>query len=399
MLSMKNSKVLARDDVKTDWSRFAIIVSAGVIAAMQIGKVIVFLAPMQKDFNIDLKSAGWIMSIFAVIGVVFMAFGAALVGRFGDKRLLILGLLGILFGSVCTIFTTEFSVLLILRSFEGFGFLLISVAGPAVIQRIVAAKDKDIAFSLWSCFMPAGIVIAILSGSLFTSWQSYWQMNSAAVLILLLLIVFFIRRKKQSAELETGIGQMWQQIISVFKTPGMPQQFFSFTMYNIQYFAVITFLPALIQQNSDISASLAAALSAAVAGINITGNIAAGTLLKKGFQRWKILLAGSLLMMVAGSLVFFLSNTTALVAMALIFSGVGGLVPACLISGAPGLVKSAEDSTIAVGLMMQGSSLGQVVGPVVLTAVIATFSWSAAGYIVIVAAFVGMFLAWGLKKV
>jgi hypothetical protein len=49
--------------------------------------------------------------------------------------------------------------------------------------------------------------------------------------------------------------------------------------------------------------------------------------------------------------------------MALIFSGVGGLIPACLISGAPVLAKTDKDATIAVGLMMQGSSLGQVIGP------------------------------------
>jgi MFS family permease len=84
--------------------------------------------------------------------------------------------------------------------------------------------------------------------------------------------------------------------------------------------------------------------------------------------------------------------------MALIFSGVGGLVPACLISGAPVLAKNEKDATIAVGLMMQGSSLGQVIGPVVLTAVVASFSWSAAGYIIIITAGIGMLLAWRLKK-
>jgi predicted MFS family arabinose efflux permease len=301
---MRNSGTISGENLKTDWGRFTIIVFSGVIAAMQIGKVIVFLTPLQKDFNISLQSAGWIMSIFAVIGVVFMAPGAALVDRFGDKRLLVLGLAGILLGSICTMFTYNFPVLLVLRSLEGFGFLLISVAGPAVIQRIVAQYDKDIAFSLWSCFMPAGIVIAILTGALVSSWKSYWMYNSGAVLILLLLIIFSIHRKTPSAAAGIGAGQMWRQIISVFKVSGMPQMFFSFTMYNIQYFTVITFLPALIQQNTSISSTLASALSAAVAGINIVGNIAAGTLLKKGFLRWKILLTGSLLMMITGALVF-----------------------------------------------------------------------------------------------
>jgi predicted MFS family arabinose efflux permease len=143
--------------------------------------------------------------------------------------------------------------------------------------------------------MPAGIVIAILTGAVFSSWQSFWQLNSAAVLILLLLIIFFIRRRIKPEAPESSAGQMWQQIMAVLKVPGMPQMFFSFTMYNIQYFAVINFLPDLIRQNSTVSASLASALSAAVAGVNIIGNIAAGTLLKKGFARWKILIMGSVL--------------------------------------------------------------------------------------------------------
>jgi len=62
----------------------------------------------------------------------------------------------------------------------------------------------------------------------------------------------------------------------------------------------------------------------------------------------------------------------------LLFSGIGGLIPATLLSAASG--------PVAVGLVMQGSNLGQVVGPAAVGGAISLFGWPAAAGIVVASA-------------
>jgi MFS family permease len=65
---------------------------------------------------------------------------------------------------------------------------------------------------------------------------------------------------------------------------------------------------------------------------------------------------------------------------------VGGLVPGALLSWVPVLTPSPSRAPIAVGLAMQGSGLGQALGPLLVGALIEGFSWPAAGALVIASA-------------
>ena len=71
------------------------------------------------------------------------------------------------------------------RQVEGLGFLLITVAGPAALQRLVLPSSRDLAFALWSCYMPAGMAIAMLASPAFGDWHAYWWCAGAAAVIAL----------------------------------------------------------------------------------------------------------------------------------------------------------------------------------------------------------------------
>jgi MFS family permease len=68
----------------------------------------------------------------------------------------------------------------------------------------------------------------------------------------------------------------------------------------------------------------------------------------------------------------------------ILFSGVGGLIPATLISSAPLVAPSAALAPVVIGLVMQGSNLGQVIGPVTIGAAIASYGWKAAAGIILI---------------
>src|SRR3546814_2705041 len=74
------------------WLPIAVVIAAGIIAALQVGKVSIGLPALRADLGMALGTAGWVMGVFALIGVVGGIPAGAAVSRFGDRRLIVLGL-------------------------------------------------------------------------------------------------------------------------------------------------------------------------------------------------------------------------------------------------------------------------------------------------------------------
>jgi hypothetical protein len=84
---------------RTAWSASVAVFVSGVIAALQVGKVAVALPVLQADFDLDLAAAGWIGAIFAVLGAATGSLAGVAVGRFGDRRTFLAGMLTLAAGS------------------------------------------------------------------------------------------------------------------------------------------------------------------------------------------------------------------------------------------------------------------------------------------------------------
>jgi MFS family permease len=156
------------------WYVVGAVVGSGIVTAIQVGKAAIATPMLQKDLGLDLAAAGWLTGTFAILGVVGGIPAGALVARAGDRRILILGLASLMMGAVMGATASGYALLLASRVLEGFGFLLVTVAGPAMLNRVVRSEQRDVALALWSCFMPAGMALAMLVGTLFSDWRALW---------------------------------------------------------------------------------------------------------------------------------------------------------------------------------------------------------------------------------
>ena len=84
--------------------------------------------------------------------------------------------------------------------------------------------------------------------------------------------------------------------------------------------------------------------------------------------------------------------------LSLLFSAIGGLIPATLLSSAPLLAPTAAPAPMVVGLMMQGSNLGQVVGPGTVGTAVQRHGWEAAAVAVVLGALLAAAAAMGLPR-
>lgn len=375
------SAVVALSPERTEWIAVTAVVAAGMVAAMQVGKGLIAGPLLQADLGLDLTALGWITSIFAIVGVAGGMPAGAMVAAIGDRRMMVIGmgilLIGILIGAV----SPNFSLLILSRLFEGFGFLLVVVAGPAILMRIVATSRRDLVFALWSCFMPAGMAVAMLSGPLFANWQAIWWGNGLVALLSLLTVIAAVLPSRSGPR--ASASGIRSDMLTTLTSRGPVLLFALFSLYSLMSFTLSSFLPILLVARMNVSFATAGVLSALITLANVIGNLAAGTMLARGVSRGRLVIVAATLMGAAGLWIFLSQSGDSLTfALCVLFSAIGGLIPATLISTVPIVSPRPELAPMAMGLLMQGSNLGQLVGPVAVGTAIETFGWtSGAGFI------------------
>ena len=349
-----------------------VIVLAGVCAALHVGKLSPALPTLQTALHISLVQAGFLLSAVQLAGMTLgLAVGLSADGL-GLRRSMLTGLALLCFASLCGGFAANADSLLALRALEGLGFLLVVMPAPALIRRTVDASQLSGRMGWWGTYMPTGNAIALLIGPWVIAglnWQAWWWLL-AAVAAFAFVAVWWCVPPVAAPSLENGdaFGFGWKQRLALtLQSPGPWLVALTFAAYSSQWLAVIGFLPTVYAQ-LGLSAGVGGVLSACVALVNVSGNVIAGRLLQRGMAAKHLLFIG-FACMTLGAVGAYAEwqgaglPTAMRFACVLVFSAVGGLVPATLFSCALRLAPNDATVSTTVGHMQQWSALGQFAGP------------------------------------
>jgi MFS transporter, CP family, cyanate transporter len=355
-----------------------VVVLAGVTAALHVGKLPPALPVLRETLDLSLLQAGFLLSLVQLAGMTLgLAVGLAADGL-GLKRSMVSGLL-ILFGaSAIGGWAQGAGALLGLRAIEGFGFLLASMPAPSLIRQLVSAQRLNAMLGLWGAYMPLGTALALLCGPLAITamgWRVWWWLLSAMSLAMALWMAWVLppdRQRALAAAARNARGESavesWQcRLRATLAAPGPWLVALTFAMYSGQWLAVIGFLPSIYAQ-AGVSAALGGVLTAFAALVNVGGNIASGRLLQRGWPPQALLWIGFGAMAMGAAAAF---ATLAGVGLppavrylaVLLFSMMGGMIPATLFSLAVTLAPGATTVSTTVGWAQQWSALGQFAGP------------------------------------
>ncbi|MCF8063084.1 MAG: MFS transporter [Deltaproteobacteria bacterium] len=387
---------------RTPWAAVLILIGAGVAASFQVGKAPPVLTAMREEFGMSLFLAGWILGTFNVIGLALGSFSGAVADALGHRRLLILGLFTQAAASLAGGLSQHIRLLFFSRVLEGLGFLVVAVCGPALIVRLARARDLRLALSGWSCYVPTGMSAIMLIAPLITGpfgWRGLWIFNALILGGYALLVRAFIPRAPRRGDPMGGIlSRIFRDLLRTSTSLGPILLALTFSTYTLQWLAVMGFLPTLLVEQYGLGTGLASILTAVVVAANVPGNLAGGWLMGKGAGRRSLIATASLLMGLS-SLVIYAEGFPFWLRYAgcLFFAGIGGLLPAAVISGAP--VHAPTPNLVATtnGLLMQGSQLGQVAGPPALALLISRAGgWHAAPWLLCGSAGLGILLSFWL---
>jgi MFS family permease len=351
-----------------------IVILGGVAAALHVGKLPPAIATLQQSLGVSLVQAGFLLSLVQLAGMSLgVAFGV-LADGLGLKRSMVSGLVLLALVSALGGATSEVSWLMLLRAAEGLGFLLVVLPAPGLVRRLVAPGRVNVMLGIWGAYMPLATGLALLIGPLVISasgWRTWWwslAVASLAMAVWLARAVPTETRHPQAAPASSGMGLAWTtRLRRTLAAPGPWLVAVSFAAYSGQWLAVIGFLPV-IYSAAGVPAVTTGVLTALAAGANIVGNVGAGRLLHRGWPAPRLLRIGFVTMTLAAALTFATvagEGAPAWIryAAVLVFSAVGGLIPATLFSLAIRLAPGEAMLGSTVGWVQQWSALGQFAGP------------------------------------
>jgi MFS family permease len=376
-----------------------LIVLAGGVAALQVGKLPPALPVLQAELGLTLVQSGFLLSTVQVAGLTLAVFMGLLADGMGLKRSMVRGLCLLALASGLGGFATSVTALLVLRAIEGLGFLLVALPAPALIRRLVAPAQLPGMLGVWGAYMPTGTALALLFGPLFIpawGWSAWWWLFAAVSLAMALWLYRVLPADPEGAFAQGGQGA-WRRLRLTLQAPGPWLVALTFGMYSGQWLAVVGFLPS-IYAAAGVSGALLGVLTALAAAVNMAGNMASGRLLQGGWAPRSTLWLG-FGAMALGSTLAFASFTESVpwlrFAGVLLFSGLGGLVPGTLFSLAVRLAPGEQQVATTVGWVQQMSALGQFVGPPVVAAVAARVGgWQLTPLVTVGCCVAGAVLAW-----
>ncbi|MCA3845295.1 MAG: MFS transporter, partial [Burkholderia sp.] len=283
------------------------------------------------------------------------------------------------------------------RFAEGLGFVIVVVAAPAVLNRVTPPERRNLAFGLWSTFMPAGMALSMLVGPLLGGWRNGWLAAAALTLAAAVAVPVTTPADVPSRQASaTRIGPALRNVLASRSTTLLA---LGFATYNVQFFAVMTFLPVFLMQRLGVAVGAAGLISAAIVAACVIGNLTAGWLLSRGARPGIVMAATSVAIGAAGAGLFSAATPAPLaVALGFAFSAMAGMLPATILACAPGSAPSPSLAPLSIGWVVQGNYLGQVIGPLTIGAIVGAFGWSGGIGLMLAAAVAGAAIGLSLLR-
>jgi MFS family permease len=344
-----------------------VVVLAGMLAALHVGKPSPALPMLRESLGLSLVDAGFLLSFVQMAGMVLgLAVGLA-ADSWGLRKTMVAGLA--LLGGVSVLggVAPDVTTLLGLRAVEGVGFLMVALPAPSLIRRLVTPGQTNAMLGLWGAYMPTATALALLVGPPLLSiwgWSGWWSALGA----LSLAMAYGLQRAvpvEPRVQAVSALRPWHTRLGQTLKSGGPWLVAGAFAMYSSQWLAVIGFLPSVYAQ-AGMAQGAVGVLTALVALANVAGNLMAGQCLQRGVRPHWLLHIG-FGAMALGSLLAFaplpgLGPVGRYLAVVM-FSMVGGLIPGTLFSLAVRLAPSEDTVSTTVGWMHQCSAMGQFAGP------------------------------------
>ncbi|WP_107497476.1 MFS transporter [Thalassobius sp. I31.1] len=360
---------------KSDWQAIIAVFLVGVAGAVQVGRIAPVIPAIQQEFQLDLFTIGWIVSLITLASACFGLLAGFWVVQGGLRKSVVIGALVMGVCSVAAALSTSVSMLIGARVIEGFGYLAIVVAAPTLIAREASQKDAPFALALWGTFFTLGLSLAAFAGGAISEligWHGWFMTTAGLVLLSALAALVSVPKSARSSDADLNLRTTF------FKMPPaswlLGGAFLGLTLLTL---AILSLLPTFLVQEHGFAPSSAGSVTGGVALASIVGSLCYGFLASR-LPEIVIALAASIALTAATFPVF---ATTASLHQIIPFAAVAifmsGILVAQTFSTVPKVAGSPKLIGPSNGLIAQLGSVGALAGPPMVGALISVADWNA----------------------
>jgi predicted MFS family arabinose efflux permease len=387
-MAIENEFIGKKADAASRYAWVVVIVTllAGLAAPLNQFKVPPVMPVLMDQFHLDLTTAGLLMSIFAITGLVLALPAGLLLHRWGPRVIGLWALGTMLAGAVLGSLAEGIALLLLSRLIEGVGMGLIAVVGPAVITMWFPPKKRGLPMGIWVTWVPLGSLIiynaAPLINDLFNWRMVWWSIAGATLLVLLVFLVFFREAPAGTGESAGAEGAdkshvtLWEAL----QQRDIWLLALVFACYNFVVIGVIaTYYPTFLKTIQHVNLGEASFVTSIKMGITIILAPLVGWLNDRVASPKKIIMFSLAALMVWMIFPFNLSGWQVSALMVLLGVFAAGLATTSFAS-VPAVTGPGMPVGITIAVLMIGQNLGQLLGPVFFGGLVERYGWASAGY-------------------
>jgi MFS transporter, DHA1 family, inner membrane transport protein len=351
-----------------DWSVFLakqnpliiIILTIGVFGIINTEMGVIGILPsIAEHFHIRVSKAGMLVSLFAlavaVSGPTMPLFFSGM-----NRKMVMLLVLGVfLLGNIVSIFTSNFTVLLIARVLPAFLHPVYCSLAFTVAANSVCEEEAPKAVAKVLIGVSAGMVVGVPIVSFIDHTVSFeMAMSFFAIVNALVLVATLIFVPSMPVKERLSYGSQ----LSVLKKPITWLAIIAVILLNSAIFGVYSYLSEYLKTVTNLSSNIVSLMLLLYGGANIIGNIVAGRLLTK--SAIKSVVTFPFLLGVVYIILFLFGQFT--VPMAIItlawgvLAGVGANINQYWI-----MTSAPEAPDFANGLFLTSANLGTTIGTAV----------------------------------
>jgi MFS family permease len=227
------------------WLILAVLFFARMTMAFQFQSVAAVSPIIVSDFGVNLGDLGLLIGLYLAPGVVVAIPGGAIASRFGEKRIVAIGMLMMLIGSALTLVSPTWEVTVAGRLLAGAGGVILNIVMTKMVVDWFAGREIATAMAVFINSWPVGIAFALLvlpsaaiAGGLVTAWWITTGIIASGLLAFLCLY-------KAPAGKKTALTG-----VKVAKLPVYPLLLAGliWALYNTALAMVFSFSPALLSE-------------------------------------------------------------------------------------------------------------------------------------------------------
>lgn len=261
---------------------------------MGVSSIAPALPVISRALDVSTDQIGYLITIFALPGILLTPFLGVLADRFGRKRILIpsLFLYGIA-GVMCG-FATSYSELLWLRFFQGAGSAALGVLNVTLIGDLFEGNRRATAMGYNGSVLSVGTAIYPAIGGVLASiaWNYPFFLSAIAIPVALYAMIFL---DPVPISMNLDIREYFQKIKDRIFTRKVLGLFGCvFLTFSILYGGYITFLPILLDEDFAVSSTIIGLMLSGSSLITAYTSSQLGRLTKR-FTEQQLILAGSIL--------------------------------------------------------------------------------------------------------